>query len=123
MTPSIYWERENKLRLKRFKFCMRLRSQKSDLCSMVSQQSLSRLRLLVDGINGSLVRRRKTVLVYCPPARNETIAQMECSLSAIKEGNLFLGQFSNTINFQEWGEWGGGGQHIGNVAEAATSKY
>ena len=72
---------------------------------MLSQHSLSRLRLLVDGINGSLVRKRKTV--YCPPARNETIAQMECSLSAMKKiffpGHLKL---STTNNFQEWADRG-----------------
>ena len=52
-----------------FKSCMRMRSQKSDLCSILPQHSLSRLRPLVDGINGSLVRKRKTV--------GPSIAQLE----------------------------------------------
>ena len=77
---------------------------------MLSQHSLSRLRLLVDGINGSLVRKRKTV--YCPPARNETIAQMECSLSAMKKKSF--SRTFETLNHSKNGQ-------IGNVAEAATS--
>ena len=53
--------------------------------SMVSQHSLSRLRLLVDGINGSglmllLVREERNSSSLLP--RNETIAQMECFPSA-----------------------------------------
>ena len=61
--------------------------------SMVSQHSLSRLRLLVDGINVSslmllLGREERNSSSLLP--KNETISQMECFPSAQWQRNVFF---------------------------------